>query len=147
MSRLQSKVDSIVALVPDAKIVIMGDFNDTPDAPCIRQVLGAKSFHEMGEENLLYNLFANPKELDFEGTLKYQESWMVFDQIIVTRSLLDSDSASLHCCPADAHIVHQDMLLTDDPSYHGLKLNRTYVGPKYYGGFSDHLPVVLLLRY
>ena len=70
-----------------------------------------------------------------------------FDQIIVTRPLLEADSGTLHCLPADAHIVHEEMLLTEDSKYHGLKLNRTYVGPKYYGGFSDHLPVVLLLRY
>ena len=140
-------VDSIVEAVPDAKIVIMGDFNDTPNAPCISQVLGAKDPCVKGSEDLLCNLFADPAKLGFKGTLKYQESWMVFDQIIVSRPLLEADSASLHCRPDDAHIVHDEMLLTDDLTYHGLKLNRTYVGPKYFGGFSDHLPVVLLLRY
>ena len=113
-----------------------------PDASCIREVLGAKS---VTSDGTLCNLFANPNELGFDGTLKYQDSWMVFDQIIVTRSLFDSPT--LHCRPSDAHIVHDDMLLTDDPTYHGKKLFRTYVGPKYYGGFSDHLPVLLLLRY
>ena len=141
---LRHKVDSIVTVVPEAKIIIMGDFNDTPDAPCIRQVLGAKSKSESGNP-LLCNLFADNANLGFEGTLKHQDSWMVFDQIIVTRSLLESPT--LHCDPADARIVHDSMLLTDDPTYHGMKLNRTYVGPRYVGGFSDHLPVVLLLRY
>lgn len=140
---LRREVDSIVTEAPNAKIVIMGDFNDTPDAPCINQVLGAKGVDET--ENLLVNLFAHPEALGFKGTLKYQSSWMVFDQIIVTRSLMES--TTLHCDPTDARIVHDDMLFTDDPTYHGKKLNRTYVGPKYYGGFSDHLPVVLLLRY
>ena len=139
---LRRKVDSITRVVPDAKIVIMGDFNDTPDAPCISQVLEAKSI-EQG--SWLCNLFAHPEKMGFKGTLKYQDSWMVFDQIIVTRSLLESPT--LHCQPEDAHIVHDDMLLTDDPTYHGKKLNRTYLGPKYLGGFSDHLPVLLLLRY
>ena len=142
---LRHKVDSIVDIVPDAKIVIMGDFNDTPNAPCLTLVLGAKGIGESGNDSLLYNLFTQPNRLGFKGTLKYQESWMIFDQIIVTRSLL-KDTA-LHCDPKDARIVHDEMLLTDDPTYHGKKLNRTYVGPKYYGGFSDHLPVVLLLRY
>ena len=140
---VRHKVDSIVTINPQAKILIMGDFNDTPDAPCLSQVLGANT----NGEGLLCNLFANAKTLDFKGTLKYQESWMVFDQIIVSTPLLKADSATLHCNPNDVHIVHEDMLLTDDPSYHGQKLNRTYVGPKYYGGFSDHLPVTLLLRY
>ena len=144
-SLVRHKVDSIVSVVPDAKIVIMGDFNDTPEATCIRRVLGAQAIDDMHRDSLLFNLFAATDALGFKGTLKYQDSWMVFDQIIVTRSLLDSPT--LHCLPSDAHIVHDDMLLTDDPTYHGKKLNRTYVGPKYYGGFSDHLPVLLLLRY
>lgn len=142
---VRRKVDSIVAIVPDAKIIIMGDFNDTPDAPCVRQVLGAKSVDEADSSDLLCNLFAKPERLGFKGTLKFQESWMVFDQMIVSRSLIDSPT--LHCDPADACIIHEEALLTDDPTYHGQKLNRTYVGPKYLGGFSDHLPVVLLLRY
>ena len=142
---LRRQVDSLVNEVPDAKIVIMGDFNDTPDATCISQVLGAKGVEEMKDDDLLCNLFAQPQKLGFKGTLKYKDSWMVFDQIVVTRSLLDGPW--LHCNPQDARIVHDDMLLTDDLTYHGKKLNRTFVGPKYYGGFSDHLPVVLLLRY
>lgn len=142
-SILRHQVDSILRVTPEAKILIMGDFNDTPDAPCISQVLGAKSVDE--GEGPLYNLFTNTRVLGFEGTLKYQESWMVFDQIMVTRSLLES--RTLHCDPSGARIVHDEMLLKDDLTYHGKKLNRTYVGPKYYGGFSDHLPVLLLLRY
>mgnify|MGYP002855940752 CR=1 FL=1 len=141
---VRRKVDSITATVHDAKVVIMGDFNDTPDAPCVSKVLGAKRLNTSGPSDLV-NLFADANALDFPGTLKYQESWMVFDQIIVTHSLLDGPG--LHCSPSDARIVHDEVLLTDDPTYHGVKLNRTYVGPKYYGGFSDHLPVMLLLRY
>jgi len=142
---VRRKVDSIIAVVPDAKIIIMGDFNDTPDAPCIRQVLGAKHLSEMGEGDLLVNLFAKASDLGFKGTLKYQESWSIFDQIIVSKSLINNDS--LYCTSSDAQIIHEPMLLTEDDTYHGVKLFRTYLGPKYQGGFSDHLPVVLQLRY
>lgn len=142
---VRRKVDSIVAVVPDAKIIIMGDFNDIPDAPCIRQVLGAKHLSETREDDLLVNLFARSSELGFKGTLKHQESWAIFDQIIVSKSLINNDS--LYCTSSDARIIHEPMLLTEDATYHGVKLNRTYLGPKYLGGFSDHLPVVLLLRY
>jgi hypothetical protein len=108
-------------------------------------VLGAKGVDELSLDSRLCNLFANNKDLGFKGTLKYQESWMVFDQIMVSNTMLDD--VGLHCNPKDAHIVHLEELLIDDPTYYGKKLNRTYVGPQYYGGFSDHLPVVLLLRY
>ena len=142
---VRSKVDSIIAVVPDAKIIIMGDFNDTPDAPCIRDVLGAKHIAETLENEPLVNLFARGEDLGFKGTLKYQESWMIFDQIIISKQLLNNKL--LHFTSSDAKIVHEDFLLTEDPTYHGVKLNRTYTGPKYLGGFSDHLPVLLLLRY
>ena len=142
---VRHKVDSITNVVPDAKIIIMGDFNDTPDAPCISQVLGAHSPSEKCEDDVLVNLFTNAAELGFKGTLKYQESWMIFDQIIVSKTLLTNDT--LYCTSSDARIVHEDFLFQNDPTYHGQKMNRTYVGPKYYGGFSDHLPVLLLLRY
>lgn len=142
---VRRKVDSIVALVPEAKIIIMGDFNDTPESPCIREVLGAKHLSETKDDDLLVNLFAKAEDLGFKGTLKFQESWSIFDQIIVTKSLINSNS--LHCTSSDAQIVHDPMLLIEDPTYHGVKLNRTYLGPKYLGGFSDHLPVVLQLRY
>ena len=53
----------------------------------------------------------------------------------------------LFCNSSDALIIHDPILLEEDRTYHGQKLNRTYVGPKYHGGFSDHLPVRILLRY
>lgn len=142
---VKHKVDSIRQTTPEAKIIIMGDFNDTPDAPCIREVLGAEALAENGDNTTLVNLFAEPEKLGFKGTLKHQESWSVFDQIIVSKALINSKT--LHCISSDAKIIHNDFLLMEDPTYHGQKLNRTYLGPKYLGGFSDHLPVVLLLRY
>ena len=142
---VRRKTDSIVQTVPGAKVIVMGDFNDTPDAPCIAQVLGARHPSESHEEESLVNLFAKPEELGFKGTLKYRDSWMIFDQIIVSKSLINNDS--LYCTSSDARIIHEAFLLQEDPTYNGVKLNRTYVGPKYHGGFSDHLPVTLLLRY
>ena len=141
----RNKVDSIVAIVPDAKIILMGDFNDVPEAPCIKDVLGAKHLSECSNDDLLVNLFARSDDLGFDGTLKYQDTWMIFDQIIVSKSLIYSNS--IHCISSDARIVHDSFLLTEDGTYHGEKLNRTYLGPKYLGGFSDHLPVLVPLRY
>ena len=109
---VRRKADSIVNVVPTAKIILMGDFNDTPDAPCIAQVLGARHPSESHEEELFVNLFAKPEELGFKGTLKYQDSWMVFDQIIVSKSLIYNDS--LYCTLSDARIVHESFLFQED---------------------------------
>lgn len=141
---LRHLVDSIADASPEAKIIIMGDFNDTPEAPCLKEVLGARHRSEIGD-GFLINLFARPEEVGFYGTLKYRESWMIFDQIIVSKSLINSES--IHCTSSDARIVCEGILLQEDPTYQGQKLFRTYVGPNYQGGFSDHLPVRCLVRY
>ncbi|MDR1859845.1 MAG: endonuclease [Bacteroidales bacterium] len=115
------------------KIVIMGDFNDEPQNHSIRDVLLQGSG--------LVNLSANWAPA---GTLKYRQRWQIFDQIIISQTLLDADAA-LHTTPKQASIVNKDFLLEADPKYKGQRLYRTYIGYKYYGGISDHLPVRLEL--
>lgn len=142
---LRQKVDSLFEHVGNPKIIIMGDFNDTPNAPCIREVLHAVGYAEANEDQALVNLFGDARQLGFKGTLKYRENWMIFDQIIISKYLINSNL--LHCISSDALIICEPFLLEEDKTYHGQKLNRTYLGPKYHGGFSDHLPVRILLRY
>ncbi len=143
---LKSKVDSLVVSCDDfPKIIIMGDFNDTPFDKSILNLLKAKPPEEFTNEDTLVNLFANDnKKLGFEGTLKHQYRWQIFDQIIISKSLYDSKS--LHYVRKSATIFHKDFLFIDDATYGGKKLFRTYVGPKYNGGFSDHLPVYIDLK-
>lgn len=146
---LRRKADSIIAALPDSclpKIIMMGDLNDTPDDPSVYDVLGARHITECDSSDLYVNLFAKSKDLGFEGTLKHQRDWLIFDQIIVTPALLQS-ARGLRYLPNSAHIYCADFMLEDDAAYHGKKLFRTYVGPKYFGGFSDHLPVYIDLKY
>ena len=141
---LRAKVDSIVAAAPEGyqpKIIMMGDLNDCPTDPSVFDVLRARHPSEM-EEGCLFNLFGKSEGLGFEGTLKHQSDWQIFDQIIVTPGLMD-DRGGLHYQEGSARIFHADFMLEDDETYHGKKLFRTYIGPRYFGGFSDHLPVYI----
>ncbi len=140
---LKNKVDSLIRInntIP--KIVIMGDFNDTPYDNSILNVLSAKPRDDFSENDTLVNLFANEKSLGFEGTLKHQYRWQIFDQIIISSSLYN-DYESLHYKKESATIFHDDFLFVEDETYGGKKLFRTYIGPKYQGGYSDHLPVYI----
>lgn len=131
---LRHKVDSLVLIhqtIP--KIIIMGDFNDTPEDPSIINLT-------RGE--VLVNLFTDGKKLGFEGTLKHQYNWQIFDQIIVSKSLIGNNKGLLYKTNS-ATIFHDDFLFEKDESFGGVKLFRTYVGPKYFGGYSDHLPVYI----
>jgi len=85
------------------------------------------------------NLLAtNP---DVEGTLKYKSNWFNFDQILISQSILTNSNGIT--CSHNGHIFDADYLLESDSKYFGLKTNRTNIGFKYHGGFSDHLPVYI----
>ena len=141
---LRAKVDSIVAAAPEGyqpKVIMMGDLNDCPTDPSVYDVLRARHPSEM-EPGCFFNLFGKKDGLGFEGTLKHQTDWQIFDQIIVTEGVMN-DREGLHYQEGSARIFHADFMLEDDEVYHGKKLFRTYIGPRYFGGFSDHLPVYI----
>ena len=141
---LRAKVDSIVAAAPEGyqpKVIMMGDLNDCPTDPSVYDVLRARHPSEM-EEGCFVNLFGKNDGLGFEGTLKHQTDWQIFDQIIVTPGLF-GERKGLHYKEGSARIFHADFMLEDDEAYRGKKLFRTYIGPRYFGGFSDHLPVYI----
>ena len=142
-SILRAKVDSIMAAAPEGyhpKVIMMGDLNDCPTDLSVYDVLRARHPSEM-EEGCLINLFGKNDDLGFEGTLKHQTDWQIFDQIIVTDGVMTGEG--LHYQEGSARIFHADFMLEDDETYHGKKLFRTYIGPRYFGGFSDHLPVYI----
>ncbi len=126
------------------KIIIAGDFNDQPTSESMLLDLNAKEPRGNYNVDSLYNLSLLWIKDDIK-TLKYQLQWSVFDQIIVTGSLLQTNH-SMFTRPEWAQIVKLPFLLEKDERYGGMKLNRTYVGYRYHGGFSDHLPVLLKIR-
>ena len=83
-----------------------------------------------------------PLHREGKGTHKHAGDWGVLDQIIVSGNLLNENS-NFHTRMEDVHIFDADFLLADDLKYLGKQPFRTYIGMKYNGGFSDHLPVYL----
>ena len=111
---LDRAIDSLLRIDAQGEILVMGDFNDTD---CQVTGLVAPPFD---------GLPAAP------GTLKYHGRWERIDHFFVSPSL-------------DAHtqIFAPPFLLEEDASYLGTKPRRTYIGPRYNGGLSDHLPIYL----
>ena len=111
---LQSAIDSVYEACPNAKIIVMGDFNGAPKEDL------------MGVKNRM-------KELT--GTHKYHGRWSCLDQFYTSPSL---DSLSR------AEIYNAAWIQEPDEKYLDLKPKRTYNGFRYQkDGFSDHLPIVL----
>lgn len=144
---LRHKADSLFCVEPDARILIMGDFNDEPDDLSLSRDLAAGDPRDGYQPAALYNLMWPSTHKSDYGSYKYQGRWSVIDHILVSSALLyalpsDGKSPPLRRLP-DARIMFEDFLLIKDSKYLGYKPFRTYEAFRYLGGFSDHLPICL----
>jgi endonuclease/exonuclease/phosphatase family metal-dependent hydrolase len=144
-SVLRKCVDSIFQKHPKANILIMGDFNDEPDQPSIKDVLRAGPINSDTRPDELVNLMCEKQKDWNHGTIKFQGKWTIIDQFIVSSSLIGNDMG-LHTSEQDARIFQGDFLMEKETTFLGSKPLRTYAGPRYIGGFSDHLPIYLDIR-
>lgn len=140
---LKEKIKELQQRYRTPKIILLGDFNDQPSNESISKFLNARPVSGKAESNQLYNL-SYPWMKNEIGTLKYQSQWSVFDQIIVSGSLIDNDKG-YSVVPGNTNIVSLPFLLENDERYGGVKPFRTYYGYSYEGGFSDHLPIQIKL--
>lgn len=141
---LRQKVDSIYQGSPAPYILISGDFNDGPEDPSVQQVLGAVPREEADTHRLINLMW--PLYKQGLGTHAHRDAtgthYNLLDQIIVSGALLQK-GASLRA--GDARIGKFPFLLGETAA--GVEVPyRTYAGPQYLGGFSDHLPVLIDLR-
>ncbi len=143
---LRSKVDSILAMDPDARIVITGDFNDEPTDLSIVSGLSAYSSFDDPQSNRLYNTSHFLQKNIKKGSYKYKGNWNMLDQFIISGALLDT-SANIYSSQFDVHLFEKNYLLEKDDTFLGDKPFRTYLGDYYHGGYSDHLPVYLDIRH
>lgn len=102
-------------------VISMGDFNDTPDGSAFK-------IPEDYIRNCADSLYAAGK-----GTIRYNGKWDLIDMFLTAG--VDH---------AEMEIYSPGFLLTEDRAHTGYKPWRTYSGPRYIGGISDHLPIVLL---
>ena len=139
---LRKNVDSLLRKTPEANILIMGDFNATPDEKCFAGILKAFPYPGNGNPDLLVNLSSQWTQ-KAEGTIRNGGQWAVFDQMICSHHLLHNKTLRLE--PKKSGICNFNFLLEPDQTYLGKKPFRTYMGPVYHGGTSDHLPVKVSL--
>lgn len=114
---LQTAIDSVFTLHSDAKIIVMGDMNSEP-------------------KNDLKGLVNRMIEERY-GTHKYQGRWTCLDQFYTSTNLQKISAVTIY----DAEWIQEP-----DEKYLGLKPKRTYNGFQYQNGYSDHLPIQLILN-
>lgn len=117
----------------NAKIVVMGDFNDNPNS---------KSIHYLKESGSLFN----PLETVWSysrGSVNHNFGWIMFDQILLSTNFFEHSNEKFSFEKAD--IFDEDFLTQYSGKFRGQPY-RTYAGKKYKGGFSDHFPVYILIK-
>ena len=117
---LLHKLDSLHSSDSAAAVLLMGDFNATPNEPSVMRLTT-----EGGLKNI------TPMK---GGTIRFKGKWEMIDQ------LLASPAAAQKIGPAE--VFRPAFLLEDDKSFMGEKPRRTNVGPRYNAGASDHLPII-----
>lgn len=133
--------DSVLHSRPNAKFIYMGDLNDNPTSKCIIAEMNTKTKPENLTQYDLYNpmwkLFR-----DGLGSYAYRDSWEMLDNIIISGGLVNAVPGTYKF--RSAHIFRKDYLFTKSGSYMDYPY-RTFAGGNYQGGYSDHLPVYIVL--
>jgi predicted extracellular nuclease len=143
---LRSAVNRIFKIEPDAKIFIVGDFNDDPVNVSVLETLKAYPLrcdsttldYEIKSDGELFNLSYETYESG-SGSYKYKDTWNLLDQIIVSGSLINGEEINYIC--KSFEVYKPDFMVTRSGEYQGTPFP-TYGGRKYLGGYSDHFPVI-----
>ncbi len=123
MTCLKELCDSLLHSEPKSDgIIAMGDFNDTPDSSPFNMI-----------EDILDNKALKLYE-DGHGTIRYQGKWELIDMFLTSEEFSGR---------SEMEIAEIPFLMVRDTRHSGLKPFRTYSGPRYIGGISDHCPIIL----
>ena len=118
--QLQAHTDSVRTKRQHPNLLVMGDFNAETNSQQLK--LLTRSHHLIDRTAKLQ-----------PGTYKYQGEWSTIDHILTHTTTLSHQKTCILTLP---------FLLEKDSPNGGEKPKRTYLGPAYKGGISDHLPVV-----
>ena len=142
MQTIRKRIDEILSENHSERIVLMGDFNDTPTNEDLRLELNTRANVNELKKFELYNPMVALQSYS-RGSLMFKKQWMLFDQQLFSKGFFD------HSSPFE-------MLKTDifDASFlknsSGKSISlpfRTFVGRKYFGGYSDHFPIFTILKW
>lgn len=120
-----SVMGTLLKCLENGPFVAMGDFNDG-----VSSEMFELSAPKLANKALTV---AGPSK----GSIKHNGRWETIDMFLVSKDL---DSLSR------MYVLEPPFLMMRDVANSGLKPRRTYTGPRYSGGVSDHLPVCLRIK-
>jgi hypothetical protein len=134
-------VDSLMNANPAVHVMVMGDLNDDPTDPSVTKTLGAKGSRNEVKPGELFNPWSAFYKKGI-GTLGYDGSWNLFDQIMLSGNMLAPADKRWHYYKAE--IFNRDFLKEKFGEYKGYP-HRSFDGTNWINGYSDHFPVIVYL--
>lgn len=121
--RLATFVDSLHRADTAARIIIAGDFNDTPS-----QISKRKTMPTWSKPMLL------DAERRGEGTIVYDGRWLMYDNFWIDAQVFSRAHAQVY--------IRRDLISING----GARPIRTFTSRAYTAGASDHMPIILHLH-
>ena len=137
----KTRIDSILAINPLSKIMAMGDLNDDPTSASVAVTMNAKEKVEDVQLTDIYNPWTSLYKKGI-GTLAYQDSWALFDQVMISGAWLDKNQKGFFF--QNATVFNADFLIQKTGKFKNYP-KRTWDGITYNYGYSDHFPVFIIL--
>ena len=140
---LRTVVDSVTNINPKAKIVLMGDFNDDPSNKSIKKVLNSGRKIDENDKAMLLNTSASTFKKGY-GTLLYRGVWNLFDQIIISQSLMEKNAENYFYINDSFRVFSTKYMRELKGENKGAPL-RTFSFGVYKNGYSDHYPTFIVI--
>ncbi len=140
MRRLYAFADSLQRNDRDACLVIMGDFNADPRDPIMRRNMHT-SRKATADGMLLFNPLLTAARQGM-GSYVYDNRWHLYDNIFLSGKFLIGERFAY----LRSGIFIRPWLLTEGHSQRRGSPLRTFSGGNYLNGFSDHLPVFVIIN-
>lgn len=129
--------DSLRAINPNTRVIVMGDFNDDPSNKSLTKVLRAKAKQNQVGAGDMYNPFYEFYSKGM-GSNAYRDAWSLFDQVILSPEWISTSTDGYRFYKA--RVFNERFLTQKTGQFKGYPL-RTFSGDTYIYGYSDHFPV------
>jgi hypothetical protein len=125
-------MDSLQKMDPEARIIVMGDFNDNPNNRSLKMLKMNNPFMKLYKKGI--------------GSIAFNDSWNLFDQILLSPNWLSNSKFNKNNFDLTNYkpiIYKENGMLEWAGKYRGYP-KRTFNGNDFRGGYSDHFPVALI---
>ncbi|NQX91390.1 MAG: hypothetical protein HRT74_04510 [Flavobacteriales bacterium] len=125
-------------------IIVMGDFNDEPSNVSLSMILGASENNANKRARVLVNLGWRYHK-NKVGTIIHDNKPYLVDQFLISQNLRQGLPSGFKV--KKMYIYRgKEVMDPDEPKKKPAIPWRTYRGPHYHGGVSDHFPVFIRIR-